>query len=223
MHIQRSLMVVIFLLRALLPREVAFLTKAHGSEAAQVARPVFEEYARFAETQGRGETDMVAAVRTTERHGDTETGSGDETEKATDNRRDFSASPRLPLSASVVRVHLVRENITRNMPLEDYVLGVVAAEGSTESELEALKALAIASRTYASNNIGRHFADGYDFCTTTHCQRFRAVDSGSTSFGSPAALRAVDATKGQVLMDAANQVADSYFSASCGGATANMT
>ena len=193
---------------------LVFLTKAHGSEAAQVARPVFEEYARFSETQGHGETEMVGAVRTTERHGDT------------DNRRDFSASPRLPVSASVVRVHLVRENITRNMSLEDYVLGVVAAEGSTESEPEALKALAIASRTYALKNIGRHSADGYDFCTTTHCQRYRAVDSGSTSFVSSAALRAVDATnatKGQVLMDAANRVADSYFSASCGGATANMT
>src|SRR5207245_1298069 len=140
-----------------------------------------------------------------------------------DSRLSFSACPRLLRFSSVVRVHLVRENITRNMPLEDYVLGVVAAEGSTESELEALKALAIASRTYASKNIGRHSADGYDFCTTTHCQRFRAVDSGSTSFGFPAALRAVDATKGQVLLDAANQVADSYFSASCGGATANMT
>lgn len=203
---------------------LVFLTKAHGSEAAQVARPVFEEYGRFAETQGRGETEMAGAARTTERQGDTETARGVETEKATN----FSSSPRLPVSASVVpgsasvvRIHLVRENITRDMSLEDYVLGVVAAEGSTESEPEALKALAIASRTYAFKNIGRHSADGYDFCSTTHCQRYRAVDSGASV--SAAALQAVQATKGEVLLDAGNRVADSYFSASCGGATANMT
>ena len=185
---------------------LVFLTKAHGSEAAQVARPVFEEYARFAETQGREET---------------VTGKAGEAEKDTDNNRDLSASSRLPFSTSVVRVQVVRENVTHEMPLEDYVAGVVAAEGSTENEPEALKALAIASRTYALKNIGRHSADGYDFCTTTHCQRYRAVDSGANV--SAAALQAVQATKGEVLLDAGNRVAESYFSASCGGATANIT
>ncbi|MDQ2921178.1 MAG: SpoIID/LytB domain-containing protein, partial [Acidobacteriota bacterium] len=183
---------------------LVFLTKAHGSEAAQVARPIFEEYARTTETGGRGDARVGR-----NRDGDA--------------RQNLTASPSLRVSASVVRVLLVRENITRNMSLEDYVLGVVAAEGSTESEPEALKALAIASRTYALKNIGRHSPDGYDFCTTTHCQRYRAVDSDSTSSVSPAALQAVQATKGEVLLDAGNQVADSYYSASCGGATANMT
>jgi len=184
---------------------LVFLTKAHGSEAAQVARPIFEEYARTV----------------SERHKAPETRSRVKTELANQTRRDSSASEQ-PLSTNV-SVHLVRENITRHMSLEDYVLGVVAAEGSTESEPEALKALAIASRTYALKNIGRHSQDGYDFCTTTHCQRYRAVDLDSTSFVSAAALDAVQATKGQVLLDAARQVADSYFSASCGGATANLT
>ena len=32
--------------------------------------------------------------------------------------------------------------------------------------------LAIAIRTYALKNVGRHAKDGYDFCSTTHCQRF---------------------------------------------------
>ena len=63
------------------------------------------------------------------------------------------------------------------MSLEDYVLGVVAAEGSTEMEVEALKALAVASRTYAVKNLRRHAVDGYDFCTTTHCQRYLSIDA----------------------------------------------
>lgn len=197
---------------------LVFLAKAHGSEAAQVARPIFEEYARFAETRGPGEKNRGQAAPAA-RRGDAEIGRGAETAKAIGDMRAFSG----PRPLSVVRVHLVRENITRAMPLEDYVLGVVAAEGSTETEPEALKALAIASRTYALRNIGRHSADGNDFCTTTHCQRYRAVNSDSTSSVSSVALQAVQTTKGEVLFDAGNQVADSYFSASCGGATANIT
>ena len=184
---------------------LVFLTRAHGSEAAQVARPLFEEFARSASAQGNAGSESRGETRKTD--------------------EPPSARPSMSLAASAgeVRVHLVRENITRQMSLEDYVLGVVAAEGSTEREPEALKALAIASRTYALKNIGRHSADGYNFCTSTHCQRFRPVDSDSTASVSPAALQAVHATKGEVLLDAGNHVAESYFSASCGGATANLT
>jgi SpoIID/LytB domain protein len=183
---------------------LVFLARAHGSDAAQVARPIFEEYARI----------------TTEKLGNPQTGS--EIENNTEPGRHAVVSPRLSASSDHVSVHLVRENITRKMSVEDYVLGVVAAEGSTEREPEALKALAIASRTYALKNMGRHSSDGYDFCTTTHCQRFRIVDLDSIESASPSATDAVRATKGEVLLDAGNQVADSYFSASCGGATANM-
>jgi len=183
---------------------LVFLARAHGSEAAQVARPVFEEYARAAPQQ----------------HTSPQTSASSENISEPANRS--LVSPRLSASPTQVSVHLVRENITHKMSIEDYILGVVAAEGSTEREQEALKALAIASRTYAFKNIGRHSSDGYDFCTTTHCQRFRVVDSDSISSVSEAAIEAVRATRGVVILDAANQVADSYFSASCGGATANM-
>jgi stage II sporulation protein D (peptidoglycan lytic transglycosylase) len=184
---------------------LVFVARAHGSEAAQVARPVFEEYARIT-------TEKLRPMQAVDSGG---------TENASEVHRS-SISPHPSASATQVSVHLVRENITRKMSVEDYVLGVVAAEGSTEREPEALKALAIASRTYALKNIARHSSDGYDFCTTTHCQRFRVVDSESTSPVSEAVIEAVRATKGEVILDAGNQVADSYFSASCGGATANM-
>jgi len=120
---------------------------------------------------------------------------------------------------SEVRVHLVSENSTRNLPLEEYVRGVVAVEGSMEREPEALKALAVASRTYVLRNLGRHARDGYDFCNTTHCQRFRPIDSENDA--STAVIAAVDATRGEILRDGDN-IAEAYFSASCGGATANL-
>jgi stage II sporulation protein D len=92
------------------------------------------------------------------------------------------------------------------------------AEGTVESETEALKALAITIRSYALKNIGRHAAKGYDFCSTTHCQRFVG--------GDPAAMdrltAAVRATEGQVLLDDHDQPIDAYFGASCGGETANI-
>jgi stage II sporulation protein D len=190
---------------------LVFLAKAHGSEAAEVARPIFEDYARIGGTQRPEDSEMERNER----------GEEDKQENVTIVRQS-AESPRFPFAVPVVRVHLVRENITRAMPLEDYVRGVVTAEGSMENEPEALKALAIASRTYVLKNLGRHANEGYDFCTTTHCQRYRPADPGSPAVSS-AIVEAVEATKGEVLRDGNYQLADSYFGASCGGATANLS
>jgi SpoIID/LytB domain protein len=94
----------------------------------------------------------------------------------------------------------------------------MSTEGTMEAEPEALKALAIAIRTYAVKNRGRHAKDGYDFCSTTHCQRFGGMAAAADS----RIAAAVRATEGQVLLDDRDQVVDSYFGASCGGETANM-
>ena len=123
-----------------------------------------------------------------------------------------------PQSSIRVRVRSVTEGITRELPFEDYVLGVVSTEGSVEGELEALKALAVVSRTYARKNNGRHRADGYDFCSTTHCQRFVLPDRKTRE----QVRRAVRETANEVLLDERGAVADIYFSASCGGHTANI-
>src|SRR5207237_1303072 len=45
-----------------------------------------------------------------------------------------SVSPRLRVPVSDIKVHLVRENITKLISLEDYVAGVVATEGSMEDQ-----------------------------------------------------------------------------------------
>ncbi len=196
---------------------LVFLAKAHGSDAAEVARPIFAEYARLkseisdlkSETSNLSpETSNleseISNLRSQSQNGNSQSGNS------------------LTANAPSIRLHLVRENVTRTLSLEDYVRGVVAAEGSTETETEALKALAIASRTYVLRNIGRHGKDGYDFCTTTHCQRYRPADSESGERVSRLISEAVEATKGEVLRDDKNELADAYFSASCGGATANV-
>jgi stage II sporulation protein D (peptidoglycan lytic transglycosylase) len=191
---------------------LVFLTKAHGSEAAEVARPIFADYAR---TLAESEISTLGSPLVDQKSENSSPANPATEAPQTENSN-------LRSQTMTVAVHLVRENITRTMPLEDYVRGVVAAEGSMESEPEALKALAIASRTYVLKNLGRHANDGYDFCSTTHCQRYRPADPGSPALA-PAIVEAVEATKGEVLRDDNDQLADSYFSASCGGATANLS
>ncbi|HKP46935.1 MAG TPA: SpoIID/LytB domain-containing protein [Pyrinomonadaceae bacterium] len=172
---------------------LVFLYRAHGVDAAQMARPIFAEFARD------GGAEMQRSL-----------------EPAVERRATQDKDP------GSVRVFVGADNAVRTMSVEDYVRSVVAAEGSTETEPEALKALAIASRTYVLKNAGRHAADGYDFCTTTHCQRF--APAAAMNDDTPDRIRdAVSETAGEVLRDADNGLVDSYFSASCGGATANMS
>ncbi len=121
-----------------------------------------------------------------------------------------------PVVADVLKVHLVTQNQTIELAIEDYISGVVTAEASTEDQFEALKALAVVSRTYALRNRGRHSAEGYDFCTTTHCQRYLAITSRDLVAG------AVTATFGEVLRDGRGAPIDAYFHAACGGATADI-
>ncbi len=80
-------------------------------------------------------------------------------------------------SSIEIAVYNTRENIIKNMNLEEYIVGVVAAEMSASFSLEALKAQAIAARTYAlgraigkyGNTKTNHF--GAHVCTSpAHCQ-----------------------------------------------------
>lgn len=189
---------------------LVFLNKGHGFEAAEIARPVFSEFAHAAnETQPTEPTHEDGAAQAV-------------TQPQADQTPETSRTHSPLDQPATVRVHLVRENITRTMRFEDYVRGVVAAEGSMETEPEALKALAVTVRTFALKNLGRHSQEGFDFCNSTHCQRFRTVDSASGNYVSPGILKAVGATGDEILVDERNEPAESFFSASCGGATADL-
>jgi len=60
---------------------------------------------------------------------------------------------------------------TVEIPLERYVAAVIAGESADFQSDEALKAMAVAARTYAVRMRARHGAEGFDLCDTTHCQR----------------------------------------------------
>ena len=122
-----------------------------------------------------------------------------------------------------MRVANIREGATETLSLEDYVLGVTSAEASTENEIEALEAQAITTRTFALKNLGRHANDGYDFCSLTHCELYKRIDDNAAATPSLEIIRrAVASTAGKVLRDESGRLVDAYFSAACGGVTANI-
>ncbi|MCI6159664.1 MAG: SpoIID/LytB domain-containing protein [Selenomonadaceae bacterium] len=105
--------------------------------------------------------------------------------------------------------------VVNHVRVEDYVKGVIAKEMPPEWPAEAVKAQAIAARTFALKNRGRHKARGYDLCTNTHCQVYEGVSAER-----PLANQAVDATYGEVL-EYQGRLIDALFHTDSGGMTEN--
>jgi stage II sporulation protein D len=97
------------------------------------------------------------------------------------------------------------------MDRELAVASVVAAENTSDTPTEALKAQAVAARSYFVAAHGRHHV--FDFCDTTHCQFLRQPPPPES-----AAARATDATKGLVLWYESRPIAAMY-TRSCNGST----
>ena len=109
--------------------------------------------------------------------------------------------------------------VVNRVSLEAYLVGVVGAEMGRRApgEAEALKAQAIASRTYAIRNQGRWNDRGYDLVGTVNDQ----VYSGTYNDNAMAAA-AVAATRGQIITYNSQPI-DAFFSSTCGGRTENGT
>ena len=98
--------------------------------------------------------------------------------------------------------------LVATMPLEEAVAAIVAAEAGPGAPEEAVKAQAIASRSFLVASRGRH--KGYAFCDTTHCQHLTEADAASR--------RAAEATAGTVL-ESAGAVVEALSTRRCGGMT----
>ena len=97
---------------------------------------------------------------------------------------------------------------------ETYLKGIAEVPGSWPQE--AVRAQAVAARSYAVRSMGKHASSNYDICDETHCQYYKGSDQEKDAGWT----QAVDATAGQVLTYA-GQVAQCFYSASCGGHTDN--
>jgi stage II sporulation protein D len=99
--------------------------------------------------------------------------------------------------------------------LEDYVRGVVANELSPGGypALEALKAQAIAARTYALRNRGQFISQGFDLLPTTRSQVYRGLSSEHAL-----STRAVDETRGLIAIYNGEPI-NALYTSTCGGRT----
>lgn len=123
---------------------------------------------------------------------------------------------------------------------EEYLRSVISSEMSATSSEELLKAHAVISRSWLMARVSetRHIADRtawhddctdempdeiirwydsgdhsiFDVCADDHCQRYQ----GMTRVTTPTVDRAIEATRGQVLMDG-GVLCDTRFSKCCGG------
>jgi stage II sporulation protein D len=94
---------------------------------------------------------------------------------------------------------------------ETAVASIVAAESTSETPIEALKAQAVATRSYLAASRGRHH--DFDFCDSTHCQFLREPPASST-----AVAQAVEATRDMVLAYESKPFG-AMFTRSCVGRT----
>jgi stage II sporulation protein D len=97
--------------------------------------------------------------------------------------------------------------------LEAYLKGVVPAEMPSDWASEALKAQAVAARSYALANLTRN--RDFDLFADTRSQVYGGVDAESSE-----ASDAVDATRGEVVLWN-GKVADTLFFSTSGGRTAS--
>lgn len=100
------------------------------------------------------------------------------------------------------------------MHLERYLYGVVCSEMYCGWPSDALKAQAVAARTYAMHwrlRGGKHRAQGADLCTETCCQVYRPANI------TPRSTMAVEETRGIHLVDASGGVIQAEYCACCGG------
>jgi stage II sporulation protein D len=108
--------------------------------------------------------------------------------------------------------------LTNVLNLEEYLKSVVPGELSPGqfNALEALKAQAVAARTYALKNRGLYKQFGYDLVDTPRSQLYMGMSSEH-----PLSNRAVDETKGEV-MRYRGELINALYTSTCGGKTENV-
>jgi stage II sporulation protein D len=112
----------------------------------------------------------------------------------------------------IVRPSVDGLSLINEVPLEDYLIGVVPAEMPDEWPAEALKAQAVAARTETLKKLRRHASQGFDVCSSQHCAVYRGTTGEAESTTS-----AVRATAGEVLLAPDGGFLDTVYAANCGG------
>lgn len=128
-------------------------------------------------------------------------------ELALDGRRYRGALELRHKSGGLTAVNIV--------PVDGYLRSVVPEEMPVDWPAEAIKAQSVAARSFALASRGRHAGEGYDLCTTTHCQLYTG-----TAAEKSASNAAIKATRGEVLTYGGKPI-EALFHTDSGGMTEN--
>lgn len=135
-----------------------------------------------------------------------------------------------------INVYMSDQKKVVKMQLEEYIIGVVAAEMPASYEIEALKAQAIAARTYALGRATKLYVAstdsthaGADVCTSpAHCQAWISKSTAMKRWGLLSSFKnwnkickAVKATEGQVI-EYKDVLINPLFHSNSGGHTENV-
>lgn len=122
-------------------------------------------------------------------------------------------SRKFPGSIMLKRIDDNKFFIINSLNVEDYLKGVLPFELGNDFPMDALKAQAVAARTYCIANKGKYSTSGYDLTDDTSCQVYRGVVPYAENCN-----EAVEETAGEVLTFDGSPI-NAYFSSSNGGYT----
>ncbi|PTV99294.1 SpoIID/LytB domain protein [Halanaerobium saccharolyticum] len=103
--------------------------------------------------------------------------------------------------------------LINQIELTPYLISVVPSEIYASWPEEALKAQAVAARSYTLSNLGRHSSDGYDLCSSVHCAAYNGIMSENER-----TTEAVLSTQGESAVYE-GRVIEAVFSSNSGGFT----
>ena len=106
-------------------------------------------------------------------------------------------------------------SIINIVTVENYLRCVLPKEMSPSFHEEALKAQAVAARTFSLVNRKRHKSEGYDLCNTTHCQIYGGIDNADAMTD-----KIINKTFGEVIYYNGKLI-QSVFHTDSGGMTEN--
>lgn len=101
------------------------------------------------------------------------------------------------------------------VPIEQYLYSIVPGEMPASWAMEAVKAQAVAARTFVLNSLNKHEREGYQVCATTHCQVY-----GGKTAELERSTKAVKDTNGLVMLYQGKPIT-AVFHSSSGGYTEN--
>jgi len=104
-------------------------------------------------------------------------------------------------------------NVINIIGIEEYLYGVLKKEISPRWPKEALKAQAVAARTFAIFNVNKYIDKGYNICASTNSQAY-----GGVNHEDPLTNKAVDETRG-VIMTYKGKPINAVYHSDSGGYT----